>query len=526
MTHATGRAATRGAAARAACLTAVSATLLAACSADPTGVLKDTPNAGDTSTQRGGGATGVNADVIPDQYIVTFADSVRDVPGLARQLAAIANGSVGRTYAAAVKGFAGKFSPEAIEALQQNPRVVSVEQDRMVRGGDTQYPTPTWGVDRVDQRALPLDNTFTYGNTGSGVNVYILDTGIRTTHREFTGRAFGAYTAINDGNGTYDCNGHGTHVAGTVGSRTYGVAKGASLHAVRVLDCSNWGSYSGIIAGIDWVTANRVLPAVANMSLGGSFSTAVNSAVQRSISAGVTYVISAMNDNVDACNVSPASTPQALTVGATDRSDARATFSNFGACLDIFAPGVGIVSAFNASDSATASYSGTSMAAPHVAGAAALVLGANPSATPAQVDSALGANASAGSVINPGSGSVNRLLFSGFVGNGASSPTPVPAPAPTPGPSTAADRSPTASLAGSCSGGRSRCNFDASASTDDKGIVNYTWLFGDGSTPIVTVSPLTAYIYRATGTYTVTVRVTDGAGQTSASSRVVTVRRL
>src|SRR5262249_51466616 len=231
----------------------------------------------------------------------------------------------------------------------------------------------TWGIDRIDQRNLPLSGTYTYNFTGAGVHAYIIDTGIRATHQNFGGRVSSqGFTAINDGNGTNDCNGHGTHVSGTVGSSTYGVAKGVTLHAVRVLSCSGSGSTSGVIAGVDWVTQNRILPAVANMSLGGGVSTALDTAVNNSINSGVTYAIAAGDTNP--CTLSPARVAAALTVGATTMTDARSSFSNFGTCVDLFAPGSSITSTWNTSDTATNTISGTSMATPHVTGVAALYL--------------------------------------------------------------------------------------------------------------------------------------------------------
>jgi len=287
---------------------------------------------------------------------------------------------------------------------------------------DTTQSNATWGLDRLDQRDLPLNATYSYDKTGSGVTAYIIDTGIRLSHNDFGGRATSGYDAI-DGGSADDCNGHGTHVSGTVGGTTYGVAKGVRLVAVRVLDCGGSGSNSGVIAGVNWVTSNHAAgqPAVANMSLGGGVSTALDQAVSNSIADGVTYALAAGNSNANACNSSPARTPNAITVGATTSSDARASYSNYGTCLDVFAPGSNITSAWSTSNTATNTISGTSMASPHVAGAAAVYLEGNPGATPAQVASALSGAATTGKVTSPGSGSPNRLLYSAPPGGGGAS---------------------------------------------------------------------------------------------------------
>lgn len=321
-------------------------------------------------------------------------------------------------YRSVLKGFSASMSQARAAALASDPRVAYVEQNATVRMADTQ-PGATWGLDRIDQRDLPLSTTYTYGTTASNVTAYIIDTGIRTSHSEFGGRATVGTDTVGGGQNGQDCQGHGTHVAGTVGGAKYGVAKGAKLVAVRVLDCNGSGTTAGVIAGVDWVTANAVKPAVANMSLGGGANTSLDDAVKRSIASGVTYAVAAGNGNflglpARACNHSPARVPEAITVGATDSADKRASFSNYGTCVDLFAPGVSITSAWKDGDTATNTISGTSMAAPHTAGAAALYLSANPTATPAQVSTALVNNATAGKVGNPLSGSPNKLLHSIF----------------------------------------------------------------------------------------------------------------
>jgi aqualysin 1 len=354
-------------------------------------------------------------DVIPGRYIVTFAPSVGDPQAETDALVRAHGGTVHYRYSHALKGFAASLPERAVEALRNTPRVASVEADREVHLTDagTQSPTPSWGLDRIDQRNLPLNNSFSY-TTVNPLKVYIIDTGILTTHADFGGRAVDGYDAIDGALPAADCNGHGTHVAGTVGGAAYGVAKNVTLVAVRVLACNGGGTSSGVIAGIDWVTGDHQagVPAVANMSLGGGANSALDAAVNNSIADGVVYAVAAGNDAVNACNASPARTPNALTVGATTSTDARASYSNIGSCLDIFAPGSGITSAWlGNSNTATNTISGTSMATPHVAGAAALYLQANPSASPATVASALTSAATVNVVTSAGTGSPNRLLY-------------------------------------------------------------------------------------------------------------------
>jgi subtilisin family serine protease len=347
---------------------------------------------------------------ISGQYIVVFKNDVQNPAQQAAQMAQAAGGSVKHVYTHAIKGFSASLPVAALQGLRNNPNVDYIEQDQTVSLNATQS-SATWGIDRIDQRDLPLSSTYTYNNTGAGIYAFIIDTGMRADHTQYTGRTLPGYNAIADANGTEDCNGHGTHVAGTVGGTTYGVAKGVTLIPVRVLGCTGSGTNSGVIAGVDWAANSSLRPAVANMSLGGGLSSALNQAVAGAVSKGVTMVVAAGNEQTDACTKSPASEPSAITVGATDRTDARSSFSNYGTCVDIFAPGSSITSSSYTSSTSTAIYSGTSMASPHVAGAAALVLGANPTATPAAVASFLTTNASTNRITSAGTGSPNRLLY-------------------------------------------------------------------------------------------------------------------
>jgi subtilisin family serine protease len=348
---------------------------------------------------------------IPGQYIVVFKPgSPGSEVNNAAERARAFGGEVLYVYDEALSGFAARLPEPAIKGLVHNPNVEFIEVDQVINLDATQSPA-TWGIDRIDQRALPLSNSYTYNFTGAGVTAYIIDTGIFFGHNEFGGRAVSGYDFVNNDSDASDCNGHGTHVAGTVGGETYGVAKGVSLVAVRVLNCLGSGTTSGVIAGINWVTSQHTTgKAVANMSLGGGASTALDTAVKNSIADGVVYAIAAGNNNKDACRYSPARVPTAITVGATTSSDARASYSNYGTCLDLFAPGSSITSAWYTGSSATNTISGTSMATPHAAGVAALYLEGH-DAGPQQVRDALVAAATAGVVGNAGRGSPNLLLY-------------------------------------------------------------------------------------------------------------------
>jgi len=359
----------------------------------------------------------VQRDRVPDQYVVVLKDDVpaAEVSARAADLSRAHGGATGHVYTHALKGFSVRMPEAAARALSRNPHVEYVAEDGEVGLAATQF-NPTWGLDRIDQRDRPLNSQYNYGFTGAGVHAYVIDTGIRPTHQDFGGRASIAADFVGDGQGGNDCNGHGTHVAGTLGGTSYGVAKGVTIRAVRVLNCTGNGQFSWVIAGVDWVTANRALPAVANMSLSGGVYEPLDTAVRNSIASGVTYAVAAGNDyGFDAGQKSPARVSEALTVAASNVADLMADFSNGGPLVDLFAPGVDVISAWIGSDTATHTISGTSMASPHVAGVAALYLQANPGAAPASVNAAVVNNASGGRVggiFVPST--TDRLLYSLF----------------------------------------------------------------------------------------------------------------
>ena len=440
-------------------------------------------------------------EAVPGSYIVMLRPEVTDVAGVATRLARVHGGRLGYVYSHALDGFSIKIDRAGALAVAADPRVALVEQDAVVHAIATQS-NPPYGLDRTDQRNLPLSNSYVYNATGAGVTAYIIDSGVRVTHADLGGRASHGYDFVDGDADASDCNGHGTHVAGTVGGNTYGIAKQVSLVAVRVLDCNGDGVGADIIAGLDWVTAQHTPGEkdVANMSLGTQIGTSstIDAAVRNSIADGTTYAIAAGNGGPlgiadDACAYSPSRVTEGIIVSATDSADRKASFANYGTCVDIFAPGVNVLSSWMTSDTATNTISGTSMAAPHVAGAAAQYLQANGATAPSAVASALITNSTPGKVTSPGSGSPNRLLYNGFITAGT---TPTPTPTPTPPPGNAA---PVASFTNTCSG--LACTFTDTSTDSDGTIASRSWNFGDGTTS-TTANP--SHTFPAAGTYTVT----------------------
>jgi subtilisin family serine protease len=466
------------------------AVFIAACS--------DNPASSATPTLALPSATKSSAPIgspIPGHYIVVFKNNVLNVPAMASTIATQHQVTIEHTYTSAIKGVALPLSAVEADAMRADPNVAYVEQDQMVTLQSTQTNAP-WGLDRIDQRALPLNNTYVSNADGTGVTAYIMDTGINYSHVEFGGRAVPGADFVTPSLNGNDCIGHGTGVASVIGGATYGVAKNVRLVSLRVADCSLVISSSRVLAAIDWIATHPSLPSVVNMSMQLTKSTAVTQAVTNSIATGVVYVVAAGNSADDACGYSPSSVPNAITVGAMDNADQFASFSSFGPCVHINAPGVNIPMAWLGSDTATHSGGGTSFSTPHVAGVAALYLQANRTATPAQVRTALVSNATANVLSGVPANTPNLLVYSGFISVG-----PVP---------------PVANFTTSCPA--LTCSFDAGSSTAQPA-ATYGWTFGDATSGS---GKTVSHSYAAAGTYTVTLTVTDANG-TGSKARSVTV---
>jgi subtilisin family serine protease len=449
---------------------------------------------------------------IENQFIVVFKDSSltrSNRQAKLEELVQANNGAVLRVYDSVLNGGSVKMTEAKARAMAKNPDIAWVEQDVVISTLATQVDAP-WGLDRIDQDVLPLDSAYNYDYDGVGVHAYIIDTGIRSSHLEFSGRIGNGYDVIGNDLDPEDCNGHGTHVSGTIGSDTYGVAKSVTLHGVRVLDCSGSGSSSGVIAGIDWVTANHIAPAVANMSLGGGASSSLDSAINISAAKGVVYVVAAGNSNADACNYSPARATGAITVGASTKSDARSSFSNWGSCVDVFAPGSGIASTWHSSDTSVKTISGTSMASPHVAGVVALLLDGGVSA--ANMPATIKQIATQDVLSGVGTGSPNLLLHALYDG---SEPPADDVPPPV-----IDNEPPQASFMTTIIA--YTVIFTDTSSDSDGQVSNWYWDFGDGTNSTDKYPP--QHTYSGNGNYTVQLTVSDDDNDTNAVSKTIRIK--
>ena len=459
------------------------------------------------------GANGING-----QFIVVLKENKEAQTAEAR--AAYVNGVVAkaqkitgtdvlRTYSSALNGFAINADGKQIREIAQLAEFKYAEQDQTVSLNlpESSRAVGSWGLDRIDQRDLPLNDTYDVAQSGRGVSAYVLDTGISPSHNDFGGRVGTGYNAVNDNNGTDDCHGHGTHVSGTVGGENFGVAKGVTLYPVRVLNCEGGEAWSTIVEGVDWLADNAKKPAVANISIGGGYSQALNDAVDAAVRKGIFITASAGNANQDACNESPSAAPSSISVGATTNRDARASFSNWGSdCVDIMAPGDNIVSASYQNDNGSSTMSGTSMAAPHVAGAGALFLQNNPNATPDEVFRHLESKATTGHLSGL-NGSPDLLLFVQSEDGDDDDDEE--------------NNAPVAAFSFKVDANNNFMVFFTNESSDADGdAMTYRWDFGDG---VGSAQESPRHTYKETGSFTVKLTATDSNGASDSVEKAVRI---